>query len=132
VASTEDFLYHWCTSLSMAKDALVAAQDRQAKNTNQHRRDDLFNIGDQVLLSTAHLQPPSEKQRPLKKLQPKFIGPYTIEAVISSTAYRLTLPHTLRIHPVFHISLLKRYNQSPDDFASRTTAPPPPVQVQDS
>jgi len=84
------------------------------------------------MLSTAHLNPPSEKQRPLKKLQAKFIGPYEVQTVISSTAYRLRLPHTLLIHPVFHISLLKRYNPSPEEFVSRTTAPPLPVQVQDA
>ena len=35
---------------------------------------------------------------------------YEIIKVISKVAYKLELPETLRIHPVFYISLLKRYN----------------------
>ena len=132
VASTEDFLSSWCTNIQRAKDAVFPAQEWQADNANRCRRNKTFKEGNQVMLSTAHLQLPSEKQRPLKKLQAKFISPYKVQTVISSTAYRLRLPHTLRIHPVFHISLLKQYNPTPEDFASRSTVPPPPVQVQDS
>ena len=132
VATTEDFLSSWQANIQRAKDSLQAAQDRQAENANRHSRSKTFKEGDQVMLSTAHLNPPSEKQRPLKKLQVKFIGPYEVQTVISSTAYRLRLPHTLRIHLVFHISLLKRYKPSPEEFVSRTTAPPLPVQVQDA
>ena len=116
VATTEDFLSHWRSNLQRAKDTILAAQDRQADNANRHRRSETFEEGDKVMLSTAHLQPLSEIQRPKKKFQFKYIGPYTIQTVISSTAYRLRLLHNLRIHPVFYISLLKRYHQMPDDF----------------
>ena len=107
VASTEDFMTHWQNILQVAKDSFYEAQDRQARNANQHRREDSFNVGDQVLLSTAHLQTDAEKRRPLKKLQAKFVGPYKIIAVISPMAYKLDLPSTMHVHPVFHISLLK-------------------------
>ena len=127
VAATEDFLQHLKTIVAMAKEAILAAQERQAQYANQHRRNEQFKIGDQVLLSTAHLTAQADVQRPLKKFRPKFIGPYPISAVISSTAYRLTLPHTLKIHPVFHISLLKRHN--PNSFPNRQQDPPPPVVI---
>ena len=58
----------------------------------------------------------------------KYLGPYKILEVILSTAYKLELPSTLRIHPVFHISLLKRYNE-PDELAR--PPPPPPVIIND-
>jgi len=102
--------------IAAAKDSLLAAQERQAKYADRHRRDDRFYVGEQVLLSTVHFSPPTEKQRPLKKLQPTFIGPSTIIKVISPTACELDLPDTLRVHPVFHISLLKRYKSSPPEF----------------
>ena len=107
VAATEDFLQHLQATVAMAKEAILAAQECQAQYANQHRREEKFNIGDQVLLSTAHLTAQADVQRPLKKFRPKFIGPYPISQVISSTTYRFILLHTIHIHSIFYISLLK-------------------------
>ena len=87
VEATDDFIQHLQATISMAKDALIAAQDRQAKYANQHRQDDKFNVGEKVMLSTAHLTSQADSRRPLRKLQPKFIGPFRIATVISATVY---------------------------------------------
>jgi hypothetical protein len=125
VPSTEEFLTHWCATLEMAKESLQAAQDRQAATANQHRRHQEYKVDDQVLLSTAYITAPADKQRPARKLQPKYIGPFPITTVVSPTAYRLALPYTLRIHPVFHVSLLKPYHPTPEHLDRRQPPPPP-------
>src|SRR5271155_2785851 len=66
-----------------------------------------------------------DKNRPTRKLAPKFIGPYTISKIISTTAYKLDLSEIMRIHPVFHVSLLKLYKESPEEFVRPT--PPPAI-----
>ena len=42
-----------------------------------------------------------------RKLAPRYVGPYTISQVIKPSALRLTLPPSLKIHPVFHVSQVK-------------------------
>jgi hypothetical protein len=88
---------------------LRKAQDRQKFYADTRRRDVKFSVGDQVLLSTKNLNFQTVGTR---KFLPKFIGPFPITQLVGSAAVRLQLPHTYRIHPVFHVSLIKPYRQS--------------------
>ena len=130
VAAANDFIAHWDNMITMAKDALTEAQDYQTKYANEHRRHQEFKVGDKVLLSSKHIQNPTDKRRPAQKLTPRFIGPYNVIGIVSPVAYKLELPNTLKIHPVFHVSLLKLYKETPDEFTRPT--PPPPVVISDT
>jgi len=130
VPAANDFMHHWNTMIKIAKDALMEAQDRQTKYANQHRRYQIFKEGDQVLLFMRNINNPIDRNRPTKKLTPRFAGPYAITKVISATAYKLDLPATMKIHPVFHVSLLKPYKSSPEEFGRPTS--PPAIAVQGS
>jgi hypothetical protein len=130
IPAANDFLQHWTSMIDIAKDTLREAQERQVKYANEHRRFLTFKEGDQVLLSMKNTNMPIDRNRPTKKLTPRFAGPYTVTQVISSTAYKLDLPSNMKIHPVFHVSLLKPYQAAPNEFHRPT--PPPAIVLPDT
>jgi hypothetical protein len=49
------------------------------------------------------------------KLSPRYIGPFSILARVGSLAYRLQLPESMAgVHPVFHVSMLRKFLRDPD------------------
>src|SRR3954471_15867456 len=56
VQSVTEFTTQMKDLLQTAQQAMLQAQQRQAKYANQHRREESFDIGEQVLLSNAHIQ----------------------------------------------------------------------------
>ena len=42
----------------------------------------------------------------IKKLSPKFVGPFLVVKEINKVAFKLKLPKDWKVHPVFHCSLL--------------------------
>jgi hypothetical protein len=81
-----------------------------------------FEKGDQVWLVTTNIR----TKRPMKKLDNKKLGPFTITEKVSTHAYRLELPKTMKIHNVFHINLLSAASEDVD-FHRRQVKPPPVI-----
>jgi len=65
------------------------------------KESEVWKKGDRVLLSTKDLV---FKERSSKKLMERYMGPYTIEEVVSLNAVKLRLPSLMRIHPVINVS----------------------------
>jgi transposase InsO family protein len=118
-------------ALKFARDHLLSAQERQARNADRHRRTDAFAVGDAVLLTTEGLQLRNFNN----KLCSRFIGPFAITAVVNANAYTLALPPQLEaLHPTFNIDKLKRYRDGKAAFPDRPQPHPrpPPVAQTDS
>lgn len=41
-------------------------------------------------------------------MSPRFYGPFQVLSRVGKVAYKLKLPDTAQLHPVFHVSLLKK------------------------
>jgi hypothetical protein len=66
--------------------------------------------------------------RPSRKLDLKWLGPYTVKRMVSFNAYELDLPKDLSVHPVHHVSLLDPI--AGDPLPGQELTPPPPVEVE--
>jgi hypothetical protein len=108
-------------ALVKAKRALQAAQARQQASYDAGRKEQEFEVGQQVLLNSVNVK---FKQTVGRKLLPKWIGPYRVKRRVGRLAYELDLPAALPIHPVFHTSLLRPFHSD-----GRHRPPPPPVDV---
>ena len=92
----------------LARKNLEKSVRLQAKYYNKKHRDVQFREGDLVLLSTRNLR---LKGIPTK-LQKRFVGPFRILDTVGQQAYRLALPNDWKIHPVFHVSLLRDWKSA--------------------
>jgi Chromo (CHRromatin Organisation MOdifier) domain len=68
--------------------------------------------------------------RPIKKLDDKRHGPFTVVKKVGASSYKLKLPATWKkIHPVFNEVFLTPF--TPPQYASQKHPPPPPPVIVD-
>jgi hypothetical protein len=113
--------------LEDARLLLLQRQETQKKYADQHRREERYAVGDEVMLSTEQL--PAKFRA---KLSDPYTGPFRVVAVKGDVNVELELPPSLkRIHPVFHVDRLKRYVRSTVEWPGREQQDrPPPVLVE--
>lgn len=98
--------------LLVIRDNLKRASDRQKSYADLHRSDRSFSKGEQVFLRVKPKRS-SLKLGKFRKLAFRYCGPFEILRKIGEQAYELALPPHIRIHNVFHVSLLKKYVSDP-------------------
>ncbi|KAM4064780.1 reverse transcriptase (RNA-dependent DNA polymerase) [Hirsutella rhossiliensis] len=83
---------------------LQFVRERMSTHYNRKRlQGPIFREGDMVYLVRRNIK----TKRPSNKLDFKKLGPFKVKKTISKVNYELSLPTTMRIHPIFHISLLE-------------------------
>ena len=125
---TAEVLVEWFRQLyTTLRDNLRAAQDKYKEYYDRSAKlPPVFKVGDMVWLNRRNIR----TTRPSQKLDIKRMGPFRIEEIVGEarSAYRLQLTPQMRVHPVFHVSLLEPYREN--QLAGRTQDPPPPLEVE--
>ncbi|WVZ98149.1 hypothetical protein U9M48_043619 [Paspalum notatum var. saurae] len=114
-------------NVAKVRENLRIAQSRQKSYADKRRRELTFEAGEFVYLKVSPLR--GTKRFYMRgKLAPRYVRPYRIKKKIGELAYEVELPeHLSDVHPVFHVSQLRKCLRLPKDQIS-----PEAVDLQDN
>ena len=102
-----------------------AQKSQEAYYNLHHRPTPTYEVGELVFVNAKNFS----TNRPSKKLDHKHLGPFKISQKVGSHAYKLELPPSMRVHPVFHVCMLLPISSLPD-IPHRISNPPPSVEIE--
>ena len=83
-----------------------------------------YQVRERVWLEGVNLH----TSHPVRKLHPKWFGPFKVMEVLSLVTYRLQLPPSWQIHNTFHATLLSPYHETAEHGVSYPTPAPELIQ----
>ncbi|KAH0737522.1 hypothetical protein KY290_036227 [Solanum tuberosum] len=101
-------------TLALLKSNLQFAQARMKRYADKGRKDVAFQIGDWVFVRLRPYRQLSLRLQRHTKLSRRFFGPFQVLQRIGEVAYKLNIPPSSKIHPVFHVSALRKCLGTPD------------------
>jgi hypothetical protein len=105
----EDHIEHQQQVLQLLKENLTMAQNHMKQQADHHCSERSFELGDWVFLILQPYKHMSLKQaKKDNELSPKYYRHYNVFQKIGTMAYKLELPASSQVHPVFHVSCLKK------------------------
>ena len=105
-----------------ARTIMRKGQEKKERDVNPHRREPDFQPGDKVWISTKN----RKTERPSRKLDHQMMGPYEVIGK-KGHSYRVALPETMKIHPVFAPGLLRK--AADDPLPGQVNDMPAPVKI---
>jgi hypothetical protein len=120
--------------LETLKKKLQKAQTAMKFYADKRRLQHPFKEGDLVLVKLRPYRQVSVSGTRIHKLAKRFFGPFKIVQQIGDVAFKLELPPSSKIHPVFHASQLKPFHGTIDASPALppdSTTMPMPVAVLD-
>jgi transposase InsO family protein len=104
-----DFIAEKQNMLTKLKENLAQAQARMKKHADKKRTERVLQLGDMVYLKMQPYRRAAFGLRQSIKLTSKYYGPFRVLEKIGSLSYKILLPEGVKIHPVFHVSQLKKH-----------------------
>ncbi|KAJ4971910.1 hypothetical protein NE237_005009 [Protea cynaroides] len=104
----------WHEKMDVAKSYLDKATKKMKKWADKDRRPEHFMVGDLVLVKLVSQQFKSLRSVH-KGLVRRYEGPFEIVRKVGKVSYEVKLPPKLKIHPIFHASMLKPYHSDMED-----------------
>ncbi|KAG5003627.1 hypothetical protein JHK86_027766 [Glycine max] len=111
------------TMLQSLMKKLQKPQQRMKDIADKKRRDVDFAEGDSILVKLRPHRQSSVSGGAYTKLTKRFYGPFKVLQKIGLVAYKLDLPPSSKIHPVFHCSLLRPYQPRSPSHQTLATLP---------
>nr|GEW17384.1 Ty3/gypsy retrotransposon protein [Tanacetum cinerariifolium] len=109
VATVEETLIERDSLLRQLRQNLLVTKHRMEMKANRKRQDVEFNIEDMALVKLQLYHQVTLAKRHSNKLAKRYYVPFKVLKRVGKVAYRLALPDFSKIHPVFHVLLLKSF-----------------------